>query len=128
MGETKARQIAKILQTNDYHQSDKAAAMQIAIWEILDEENVFYSQSANAWDITTGDFQLIGNASIATLANSILGGLGDVSNVDYSRYIALSSPDGKGGYQDFVVVPVPAAFLLGMLGLGVAGVKLRRFE
>ncbi len=101
--------------------------MQIAIWEILDEEHAIFSQAANTWDVTTGDFQLIGNASIATLANDMLGGLGDVSNVDYSRYIALSSPMDKGGYQDFVVVPVPAAVLLGMLGLSIAGVKLRRF-
>jgi len=32
-----------------------------------------------------------------------------------------------GGDVDFNVVPVPTAVLLGMLGLGVAGVKLRRF-
>lgn len=128
MGEIKAKQIARILQTNNYHESDEvAAAMQIAIWEILDEEHAVFSQSANALDVTTGDFKLIGDASIATLANNMLGGLGDVSSVDYSRYIALSSSDGKGSYQDFVVVPVPAAVLLGMLGLSVVGVKLRKF-
>ena len=32
-----------------------------------------------------------------------------------------------GGSLDVSVVPVPAAVLLGMLGLGVAGVKLRKF-
>ncbi|OHB67569.1 MAG: hypothetical protein A2Y76_15905 [Planctomycetes bacterium RBG_13_60_9] len=33
----------------------------------------------------------------------------------------------SGGSEAFVVVPVPAGVVLGMLGLGVAGVKLRKF-
>jgi len=35
--------------------------------------------------------------------------------------------DVKGGSIDATVVPVPAALLLGLLGLGAAGVKLRKF-
>lgn len=35
--------------------------------------------------------------------------------------------DVTGGSIDATVVPVPAAFLLGLLGMGVAGVKLRKF-
>jgi hypothetical protein len=35
--------------------------------------------------------------------------------------------DVKGGSLDAEVMPVPAAFLLGLLGMGVAGLKLRKF-
>jgi len=35
--------------------------------------------------------------------------------------------DKTGGYINATVVPTPAAVLLGMLGLGVAGLKLRKF-
>ncbi len=33
----------------------------------------------------------------------------------------------RGGSESFVAVPVPGAVLLGVLGLGVAGLKLRKF-
>ncbi len=42
--------------------------------------------------------------------------------------IHVQNLDPDGDYSDaFILTPVPGAFLLGMLGLGVAGVKLRRF-
>lgn len=45
--------------------------------------------------------------------------------------VSKSGVDGTGitGWQrsDFEAVPVPAAVLLGMLGLGAAGIRLRRF-
>jgi hypothetical protein len=49
---------------------------------------------------------------------------------DYSMYLALSHPTGElnGQYQDYVIrVPVPAAVILGILGLGVVGWRLRKF-
>ncbi len=46
------------------------------------------------------------------------------------QYIETWTENGTGlsisATTDFAVVPVPAAVLLGMLGLGVAGVKLRK--
>ena len=50
-------------------------------------------------------------------------------------YVALSNPsmsdldweNGDRTYQDYLVrVPVPGAVLLGILGLGAAGMKLRK--
>lgn len=40
---------------------------------------------------------------------------------------ALNPFSVPGGSIDMRVVPVPAAFLLGLLGMGVAGLKLRKF-
>lgn len=40
---------------------------------------------------------------------------------------SLRSFNVTGGSIDDGVVPVPAAFLLGVLGMGAAGVKLRKF-
>jgi len=47
-----------------------------------------------------------------------------VSNLGLDK----NSDDDPGDYSDsFIMTPVPGAFLLGILGLGVAGVKMRRF-
>jgi choice-of-anchor C domain-containing protein len=49
------------------------------------------------------------------------------------RFLSTSSADNNPGYGPTLdnvslnVVPLPGAILLGMLGLGAAGVKLRRF-
>ena len=56
------------------------------------------------------------------LANGWLRAL-SVGGVDFSNYLGLSNE----GVQDYVVrVPVPAAFVLGLLGMGAAGLKLRK--
>ena len=44
-----------------------------------------------------------------------------------SWFTTGTSTDVKGGSLDASVVPVPAAVLLGMLGLSVAGLKLRKY-
>ena len=54
-----------------------------------------------------------------------------LTGLDFNTAWGDGSPgDGAGGIQDggmtAVVVPVPAAILLGMLGLSVAGLKLRK--
>ena len=55
-----------------------------------------------------------------------------ISDITTLRFMSTTSGDGYGPVFDNVrvldisVVPVPAAALLGMLGLSVAGVKLRR--
>ena len=52
-------------------------------------------------------------------------GIGDVRVLNLYALGHAGDPDYV--IQDQLVVPVPAAFLLGLLGLGAAGVKLRKF-
>jgi len=130
MGSNKAGYIAELLNTNSYNTAQTAAAMQVAIWEIVDEN---YDGGSNSWNVANGqgDFYLIytpGDGSdeetIAGTANSMLTSLSGPASFD--KYTALSN-SGSKELQDFVVVPVPAAALLGMIGLGVVGVKLRKY-
>jgi hypothetical protein len=131
MGTDKAKYIAALLDTYDYDTDAKAAAMQAAIWEILDEG----STGASAWEVsdTTGrgdfylDTSLSDEAAIAATANNWLDAISKAAS--FSRYTAVKSPIelGKDEFQDFVAVPTPTAVLLGMLGLGAAGWRLRRF-
>lgn len=107
-----------------------AAALQAAIWEIVNES------PTTAYDVTGGTFWLDGGNSIAAAAraqaNTWLGSLSS-DGVSYANYVGFTSPSRYdlewGGDQDYIarVVPIPGAVLLGMLGLSVAGVKLRRF-
>ena len=137
MGLDKAAYIAELLNTNTYDNQNNAAAVQVAIWEIIDED---YGDPGSdgipgpsGWSVTKsqGNFYLDTDqaleATIAGLANSMLSALPSTTPAtSFGRYTALSSGPTKG-YQDVVIVPVPAAILLGLLGLGVAGWKLRKF-
>jgi hypothetical protein len=122
MGDAKAKYIAQLLNTNTYGTDYDAAVVQVAIWEILHDD-------IGSWDTTTGNFYLdtggntYGEAAIASAANTMLSGLSQASS--FSQYTAISQ-SGRDA-QDFVLVPTPAAILLGILGLGVAGLKLRKF-
>lgn len=122
MGAIKARYIAQLLNTNSYAANDSAAAVQVAIWEILLEDPTNWNTMAS-----NGNFYLKTSETdeyyIAGLANGMLSGLSQAGS--YDQYTALSA-DGKNA-QDFVLVPIPAAILLGILGLGAAGVKLRKY-
>lgn len=131
MGTVKAQQIGLLLQTADYSTNLGAAALQAAIWEILDEENPALSTvNGDGFDIDAGDFRLASttDASLLSAAQTLLNSVDDVSEyggTDFSRFVGLD--DGGKGYQDYVVVPVHGAVLLGILGLSVAGVKLRKY-
>jgi hypothetical protein len=135
MGPLKASLIAELLIKNPYSTALEAAAVQVAVWEILDE-NHFLFGGANPWNVSAGlsqgNFYLDtspGNddeIAVADLANTMLGNL-SAAGLPFDRYTAVSNGPGTKNWQDFVVVPVPAAFLLGMLGLGAAGLKLRKF-
>jgi hypothetical protein len=97
-------------------------------------------QKINLYDGATLVGTVWGND--ATLGLEALGNQGNYldnayvnirSTIDFDR-IELVSYGGYGGVSPFAfeldnlaVVPVPAAVLLGMLGLSVAGVKLRKF-
>ena len=128
MGATKASFIAELLENWAYNTDKSAAAMQLAIWEVIDEN--YDGTTSYAWDVTTGNFQLANYANdvdandVKDMANDMLDSL--ANGVSYDRYVAVSNGPGKDNVQDFVVVPVPAAVLLGMLGLSAAGLRLRK--
>ena len=139
MGETKARQLAQLLDAwwgaslKASTANVQAAALQLAVWEIVDELGI----DSDGYNVTSGQFSASGNAEAVALANTMLGSVDDFG-ADYDSYLALTndtlhcvSPTGEyaglGYYQDYVVkVPVPAALVLGLLGMGVAGVRLRK--
>lgn len=117
----KAGQIAWLLDHNAWGLSmagADAAAMQLAIWEIVNEKTEV------GYNVLSGNFFSATPGSITTAAQTLLGSVPSyVSSA--AGYVGLYSLVK----QDFVVsvpVPVPGAVLLGMLGLVYAGVKLRR--
>jgi hypothetical protein len=118
-----------------------AAAVQTAVWEIVDEGNTANGDVdlplPDYWDTlrtsaNKGNFY-VSNDTIAKIANVMLRNVRAEGESDFGGYVALSNHDvpetrGGGYYQDYVVrVPVPGAVLLGFLGLSAAGLKLRRF-
>jgi hypothetical protein len=137
MGGVKAGRLAELL--NRYWPETgaltniQAAALQAAIWEIVNEDPGEFS----AYNVNTGTFSLSGG-TLATddrvkardQANSWLQSL--TGDIGQGSYLALTSPShllpGGTQIQDYVirVVPVPGAFLLGFLGLGYAGMRLRK--
>jgi len=105
---------------NDYQSRTptKIAELQNAIWYLEGEGG---SLSTNYANMLIAKFDSVDNA-INTIANGAYGvkvmNLWDVGSVGVSGH----------QHQDLLVcVPAPAAVLLGMLGLGVAGVKLRKY-
>jgi len=114
-----------------------AAALQIAVWEIVDEQHGVANPDPAKWNARndtagglppSGNFY-VGNDTQANLANTMLGAVRTAGMAPFAdKYVGLSNDDLDLYYQDFVVkVPVPGALLLGFLGLSAAGLRLRRF-
>lgn len=88
-----------------------AQSLQIAIWHIEDDPLGLPADSvAAAWRA----------AAEAAVASGAWTGIGSV------RILNLYTPSGGDAQDMLYYVPVPGAVLLGFLGLGAAGLKLRR--
>ena len=139
MGETRARYLAQLL--DKYWNSDldtdiEKAALQLAIWEVVDESRLTQDDPMTVGlNVKIGMFtvdETVATTDLLNLANVMLDSI-TTGGSDYSSYVGLTNDyyvpaTGTGKYQDWVVkVPVPAAVWLGMIGLGAAGLKLRRF-
>jgi len=149
MGETRARSLATLLDrfwtdwsdtgnvingspagAAGYTDDQAAAALQLAVWEIVAE---FKGQTLDrsGWTVSPVPGRQFSatcsDNSVISLANWMLQDIASVGEGDlsgYGNYRALSN----ACKQDYVVrVPIPGAMLLGMLGLGAAGWRLRRF-
>jgi len=115
----------------------RAASLQAALWEIVDEQSQVQGDPNPAvWNLSFGSGNFyVGNINVANLGNAMLNAIRADGQASFiGDYAGLSNPsnslggDPKLNYQDYVVkVPAPAAVLLGMLGLSVAGLKLRKF-
>jgi len=124
MGEHKAAFVAELLAKSDYDSAEAAAAVQLAIWEIIAEPYDPLT-GVRGWNLSEGNF-FVEDASIGSIAEGLLREI--TTGMSFCRYTAVSHPiNTMKQLQDFVVVPAPVAVLLGMLGLGAAGLKLRRF-
>lgn len=133
MGLLKAGYLAQLLNQNwmDSLTSAQARNLQLAVWEIVDEQLVD-DTGKYVFDVLQtsgerGNFY-IDNNTVAGTVNSMLDDVMAAGPAAFlGRYVALTNNVGTNNYQDFVVrVPVPGAFLLGLLGLSAAGIKLRR--
>jgi hypothetical protein len=121
MGATKAAHLAQLLDAhwNGPLTSVQASALQIATWEVVDE-------STGSYNVDSGSFSVTGNSSVRSLANTMLGSI--TTGSPFGKYIALSNSTTANKYQDYVVkTPIPASVILGLLGIGVVGIKLRKY-
>lgn len=121
-----------------YDPEEVAAAAQAAVWEIVDEFNEDTDGPTgdpipdpivtDTWNVETGLFYISGNDDVRDIANAMLSNIVGLGPSSFGDYRAVSNSTGASLYQDYVVrVPIPGAVLLGILGMGVAGVKLRKF-
>jgi hypothetical protein len=111
-------------------QGDTLAANVGGAWQNLAGFPVFagtlgtvtYAPATNTFDGHSGD-----SVSLVFAQPQPWNGAIVELNTRGSWFTPGASTDVRGGSIDASVVPVPAALLLGMLGLSVAGLKLRRF-
>jgi hypothetical protein len=104
---------------------------QLAMWS-LEQEAVFDSEQ-KLWEDTATGSELDGVYQVGEdLVTHLIDTVGNPSDLGNVRVMTLwTSWAETGGFsgwaQDQIVVPAPAAVLLGLFGLTAAGLKLRRF-
>jgi hypothetical protein len=113
---------------------DIASQYQLAIWKI-EQEIEWYNNDWVKFGTTTtihSDYQQA-KFDYTTAIEPLISGVGTPATIGNVRVMTLWSDydptNGcfSGNRQDQLVVPVPGAILLGMIGLSAAGLKLRRF-
>ena len=71
------------------------------------------------YDIVSGDY--------AGVRNALLSGFAGADTLRIGMHVRGIDPTGVNQSDSFIMTPVPGAVILGLLGLGIAGWKLRRF-
>jgi hypothetical protein len=118
----------KWLASEDMTNADTATKYQLAIWKV-EQEAVYDSITHNQWEDGKGNaLDIAYSAYTEAVIDTLIGTVGSPSGIGGVRVMTLwANNDATGYQQDLLVVPVPAAVLLGILGLGFAGLKLRKF-
>ena len=122
------------LSTEDTTDVDTASMYQLAIWMV--EEEIEWDNSR--WEQYNTNTAIHGayqetKFDYDTSIQSLITGVGNPTSIGNVRVMTLwtsysADPDTfTGNRQDMLVAPVPAAVLLGILGLSVAGIKLRKY-
>jgi hypothetical protein len=110
------------------NRSQTAGALQRLIWNIEGEGGAL--TAASTWygiTLTTAQANLIASWQTAYTTSGWTG-IGNVRVLQTYQNYNPTTGDYSGLKQDqLYLVPVPGAVLLGMLGLGAAGMKLRKF-
>ena len=118
-----------------YSADQVAAAAQLAVWEIVDEFNTDITGPdgdtviTDDWDVKSGLFRVSdGDMVVLDIANAMLSSVVAIGPSSFGNYQGLSNSSDDSHYQDYVVMtPIPPSVVLGLLGLGVVGLKLRKF-
>lgn len=106
----------------------KAAAFQVAVWEIINEANFDASKGTRGLagiDASSGEFKVTNQTSIRTQANTFLDSAFTAFKDGLAGFNLMAGVSPTLQDQIFIIsVPMPSAAGLGLLGL--AGICLRR--